>query len=394
VARVTTTCVVDEWFYKDGALRLQMALPWLDFAFGNKTLAGTPPTWDVSRMPSRAEVLPPDLRADWLGRGPTDPFWDAHSLRGTVLSGAVHVPVLHWTAWWDPFLRGQLRDYRDRRHGGHKHDRLLIDSADHEFNSLRAYQSTEQQVGVLAAAIRGFHDAIVNGTGTTGGSITLARAGESGPPSAMAPERLYLRDVEAARHGPEGGALDSAADVLPTPVVWVDDPADPVPNLESWIWGPLREGLPDEVRVQVRSDVLTFTGHEIQTSRTLLGKVSLHVRIRAQERKAHLVATLTDVRSDGHATRICDGVAVVHTVDEWVDIVLDLGPVGYVMHAAHRLRLSIAASSFPRYPASVPTRASWWVEVPPPARELRAEIGARSFLLIEPDDLFDERLVR
>ena len=385
IARVTTLRPYDEWLHRDGVFRLDLALPWLDFAFGAADTVLTRPDWDdhgeIGRL---ADALPRALR-DRILKAEAGDDWERSS---RVDPAQITAPILHWTGWWDCLGHGHWEDARRRfATVPGRRDGMIVGPTDHEFHTWSRPADTAEQAGLVVE-----HADRILQLARSGAAlprlVTSARARrvDHGPKRANA--RLYLRDAGRALLGPEGGSLSSRPDALASGVAWMHDPAHPVPSLDGWVWGPLHAGLADETRSQIREDVATFTTGELRDEELLAGRIRLIVRA-GSERRWHLVAALTDVARDGSATRVTDGVRLVEGDTTWQSVEVDLGTVAYHMRAGHRLRLSLAASAFPRYPSSPCGPGAWWRDDLPDPHEIRIQVGPDARLEIELEPLLE-----
>jgi putative CocE/NonD family hydrolase len=140
---------------------------------------------------------------------------------------------------------------------------------------------------------------------------------------------------------------DSAKGVAST-VAWEHDPDRLVPSLITSFWAPLLV-QPDERDVEVRDDVLTFTGEARRAPLDLAGPVSAVLSLGSSAPSGHVMVKLVDVHPDGLALRILDGAAAFSDARPDAPITVELGHVGYRLRVGHRLRLEVASSCFPYY---------------------------------------------
>ena len=281
---------------------------------------------------------------------------------------------------------GQIRDFDRRRRSGHLNDILLVDPTDHEF---RAADGRPADRAHMVDLIDRVQDAYAFAVGRARRpSSRITPMGQGGVVTHS--QTWYLGSASYALAGPEGGSLSASPDALPRTFVWMHDPADPVLTQIDWLWGQLRDGLPDESRTHLRNDVATFTAAECRTAQTLLGEVRLGLNMRVRGHDAHVVAELCDVHPDGKAVQIVGGVSLVRARDGWQHVLVDLGFVGYTLETGHRLRLSIAASSYPQYPVD----PGAWGRGESVAQDIVAQTGNASFISLTKAPIFEAYQVK
>jgi len=386
VVRVTTPEIGPHWMYRQGVFRLQMNAQWAAFAWGGREAIDVQPDWSTRPL-SAIDFGGADMSAlgQWLGAGADERAW--RQLVGDVATRwtAVRVPVLHWGGWWDLMARGQIEAWERLVAAGAPGQRLLMGATDHSFNGfpplVPAPLSVERQLDEVAAFV----------THALGGGPAHALPArwelthdgwhESGswPPPDARLERLFLADPASAVFGPEGGALSLRPESVSGTVTWPHDPTSLVPSLETFVWGTLANGYPDERDAQVRDDVVTFSGVCVEAPLDVVGGVKLHLRIQASHRPSQIAATLSDVRPDGTAWRIAEGASVTEAGDP-VGLRIDLGPLAYRVQPGHRLRVALAASCFPRYLWASRDPMGAWNGDPGEEHELSLRIGRDSYL--------------
>jgi hypothetical protein len=159
------------------------------------------------------------------------------------------------------------------------------------------------------------------------------------------------------------GKLDTRPDGRKNVDRFTADPRRPVPSLGGALccsftlqpWGPA-----DQRPLDVRDDVLHFTSAPLPRDLRVLGEVLLEAEVATSVPDADFAAKLVDVREDGAATLVTDGLlrlryrsglerAAVYRPGESVAISISLGVTARAFPAHHRLRVDIAGSNFPRF---------------------------------------------
>ncbi|MEP6501829.1 MAG: CocE/NonD family hydrolase [Betaproteobacteria bacterium] len=185
----------------------------------------------------------------------------------------------------------------------------------------------------------------------------------SWPPPQAQVQRWYL-DGGGHANGAQGdGVLAPLAPAQPAHDDYVYDPNTPVPSRG----GPLcctgnpadRAGPVDQKDVESRPDVLVYTSRVLDAPLRIAGPLRASLRFASSAVDTDVVARLTDVWPDGHATNIQEGALRTRyrggfaqprlmAPGEPVTLAVDMRSIGYTLPAGHRLRLVITSSSFPR----------------------------------------------
>lgn len=369
VPRMTTTEVGTDWMYNQGVFNVGTMVEWAVHAWAENALLDHRIDWTVRPL---VDVVPTVLQGrrsasldTWWPHSPDDRYWiDAVYAGARPRPG--RIPTLHVGGFYDVFSRGQLRDHSRALRGALPADQFLeMGATDHFDDELSASGQVDDYAtdpGRLAAFLDhrylplalDFLDRYLHGRDRSlprvRWELGLAgwRESTSWPPPQARPLTLYPCDAAAASVGPQGGALSPRPDRVPATLTWVHDPLNPVPSMIEDPWRPLLR-LPDERTVQARDDVVTFTGETSPEPLDLAGPVRVVADLQADSPAAHLVARLTDVAPTGESRLIVEGAALVPGSDEGRTVVVDLGDTGYRVAVGHRLRLSLAASSYPRW---------------------------------------------
>jgi putative CocE/NonD family hydrolase len=143
------------------------------------------------------------------------------------------------------------------------------------------------------------------------------------------------------------------------------DPHDPVPTAGGRFVG---GGVADQRKNQSRSDVLVYTGPELAEDVEITGQCTVYVHAATTAVDTDFVAVLTDVRPDGYAHNLAEGV-VRGRFRESLDnpsplqpnfpyeFIIQLWKFSHLFRAGHRIRLHITSSDFPRWDRNAGTGA-------------------------------------
>jgi len=137
------------------------------------------------------------------------------------------------------------------------------------------------------------------------------------------------------------------------------DPADPVPtNGGNTLIIPV--GVKDQREVEGRQDVLVYTGTPQEKPLEVTGPLRVILYASSSALDTDFTAKLVDVRPDGYAQNIADGIlraryresqssAKLLAKGEVYELTIDLWATSHVFQAGHQLRLEVSSSNFPRY---------------------------------------------
>jgi putative CocE/NonD family hydrolase len=191
------------------------------------------------------------------------------------------------------------------------------------------------------------------------------------PPPAE-PQRWHLHaaaEAPGAAPAMPATAVSSAGLLAPEPPTgqeppspfWLD-PDDPVPTRggtlmlgQQYLRGPV-----DQLRTELRDDVLVFTSDALTAPLTVIGAVRMVAWVSAETPDTDLVARLCDVHPDGRSFNVVDGILRLRFREgldrevplqpgEIYRVEVDLWSTAQTFLAGHRLRLHVTASDFPRY---------------------------------------------
>ena len=137
------------------------------------------------------------------------------------------------------------------------------------------------------------------------------------------------------------------------------DPNDPVPTCGGTTLG-LPPGVYDQRKVEERHDVLVYTGDPLTQDLEVTGPISMRLHAASSAPDTDFVAKLVDVRPDGYAHNIAEGVMRARfreslsnptpiTPGQVYEFAIDLWSTSHVFKAGHRLRLEVTSSNFPRW---------------------------------------------
>jgi putative CocE/NonD family hydrolase len=340
------------------------------------------------------EELPnPDDLAPFVeggfGRGVDDEGWDYLNIEGQYEN--IDVPAFHIGGWYDCFLGETLKQYgamkQRSREAGMRPPRLMVGPWTHgDFGSTLGdldfgigsssiflnYRGdlTDAHLRWFDATLKGDEDAL---EGTPPVQVFVMgenrwRGYEEWPPPGSREEEWYLISDGTLRREP-GAAEDE-------PARYDYDPDDPVPTVGGSVLmaDVHRPGPRDQRGIEVRPDVLVYTGPVLEEAYTVLGPVYATLFAASSATDTDFVARLVDVYPDGRAICVADGIlrasaresypapGVVRPVapspiepGEVYEYVIDLWATGITFLPGHRMRVEVTSSSHPRWERNLNT---------------------------------------
>lgn len=310
---------------------------------------------------------------DWMENPGYGPYWQEMDLTDALVG--TEIPTLNVAGWYDPFLFGQMQVWAAlQREGKGSDHELMVGPWDHE-----AYQSIRSN----AAGDRFFGPTAVGGASGLGSAFLSwfdRHLKDDGPEATPDPVRYFHigpdqwspastwppGDEEHFLYLHSGGSAngrlgDGRLSPDPSPVDTVDsyryDPLDPVPTAGGrhlgFRYG--HAGIQDQAELELRQDVLVYTGPRLIEPFDALGPVRVFLYVRSSAPTTDFTAKLVDVHPDGYCANVAEGILRVAETDadlrgeEPSLIAVDLWDVAYRVEVGHRLRVEVSSSNFPRF---------------------------------------------
>jgi len=145
----------------------------------------------------------------------------------------------------------------------------------------------------------------------------------------------------------------------------VYDPDDPVPTHggNTLI---IAMGVQDQRPVEARDDVLVYTSTMMSDALEVTGPIAVTLYAASSAPDTDFTAKLVDVRPDGYAQNLADGIVRARYRDSRVapapltpgavsTFTIDLWATSHVFLPGHRIRVEISSSNFPRFDRNLNT---------------------------------------
>ena len=113
-------------------------------------------------------------------------------------------------------------------------------------------------------------------------------------------------------------------------------------------------GYRDDTALAERSDVLTFITAALEADLEVVGVPYLELAHEADSQSADVAVRISDVDVDGKSTNVSDGFTNLGDCSPTL-LRIDLDPVAHRFGMGHRIRLTIAGGSFPRFARNLGT---------------------------------------
>jgi putative CocE/NonD family hydrolase len=175
----------------------------------------------------------------------------------------------------------------------------------------------------------------------------------------------YLRSQGQANSLHGDGRLELVVPAEQLPDRFVYNPNDPVPTCGgNTLIIPM--GVQDQRRVETRQDVLVYTSAVVPAPLEVTGPIVVKLFAASSAVDTDFTAKLVDVRPDGYAQNLADGILRTRYRASRVrpaplipgqiyELTIDLWATSHVFLPGHRVRLEISSSNFPRFDRNLNT---------------------------------------
>lgn len=375
----------EDWAYENGALCLQLGLTWaIQLAAETARLnnrvrehhtlvaaAKHLPLYDA--IPSRPDVMAgiDSFFHDWLKNPYAGSYWD----KLTPQLADVDLPMLHIGGWFDPYLRGDIRLYREMAARTQPHH-LCIGPWGHIpwGRKVGAADFGPEAISLIDQLQIDWFDHILKGkTWQAKSPVCLFEMGRNqwrylaAWPQDGSRQIYFLHSDGLANIREDNGQLSVEPTGAGHDDVIVHDPWNPAPSLGGH--SAIPAGVFERTAVDARGDVLTYTSAPLTEEMRVVGVVEVECAIATSALSYDLCAVLSRVK-DGKVYNLTQGYLRTSVVQpptqspetrgaaQHSSIVrLPLHPTCFSLSADEALRLSLSAACFPAYPVNPGTGA-------------------------------------
>jgi len=325
---------------------------WLLSSTGRRDLSQKPEPWLALSREKRAEVFekyPEQKQAYWdfYSHKEFDAYWKQKGFwPAGYYKEMKDVPMLFVSGWYDAGVDSNLEHFSELPRFQESMKKVIIGPWPHDYGKAECGDGVFPGAELDERSIQlDWFDHWLKGkplraddpapiryycmTGMRGGEW---RTAASWPPSGARPVRLYLHS---------GGTLDFAPPQSEAPSTYVHDPANLVPTAG----GRFKTCIVDQRAIEMRPDVLSFTGAPLAKSLEVTGRVRSGLWVSSEAEEMDFMARLVDAHPDGYAMIVAEGQIRVHRVGE---AEIDLGSVSNVFQEGHRVRLDVMSSNYPK----------------------------------------------
>ena len=292
--------------------------------------------------------------------------------------GAVDVPALHLTGWFDIDVGGSIAHYTGMVESAgsaraRANQRLVIGPWTH-MDPFYELPSTHGELDFGPDAARDYAGLLVDWFDRQFGRVPGEAEPESGisyfvmgantwrhshawPPPGVTELELYLDSATGANTASGDGRLAPEPVVGSPPDTYAYDPRDPVMSIydKDAYYAPL-----DQAPLDHRRDVLVYRSEPLDRALEVVGPVRVELWAASSAADTDFSARLVDESPDGRALGISSGLVRARYRDGVENpallepgapyqFTIELLPTAYRYEAGHRIRLQIASSDFPDY---------------------------------------------
>jgi putative CocE/NonD family hydrolase len=293
---------------------------------------------------------------DWIAHSKHDDYW--RTLKPDLTD--VDLPMLHVGGWFDPYLTGDLRLFKEMvarskypQHfwvGPWSHIPWNHKVGDMDFGPAAMNPIDRLQIRWFDYWLKGKDTKLLDEL-----PVHLFEMGSNQWrsfnqwPSSSKTQTYSLKSNGLAAMREDDGALvltqPQAATTIVSDVL-IHDPWRPVPALGGHASFP--PGSFDRSALDGRSDILTYTTALFKTALTVVGDVTVKLNVQTDAASYDLCAVLSVVYPDNRVFNLTQGYKRINN-GQAQPISLTLQPTCFQLMAGQALRLSLSAACFPAY---------------------------------------------
>ena len=325
-----------------------------------------------------AERLEPVARylAEYLRHPEDGPAW--WRINVARQHRQVAVPMYHVTSWYDIFLHGGIANFRGLRaeamtETARAAQKLLIGPWAHLFPYTSPTSTGTGDIDFGPAALIDLHEIQLRWFDHWLKGIDTGILDEPPVKIFVMGDNRWRDEHEwplaRTRYTPfylhRDGVLSPEAPREEQADHFVYDPDDPVPTRggNTLI---LAMGVQDQRPVETRADVLVYTSAVVTDALEVTGPLVVTLYAASSAPDTDFTAKLVDVRPDGYAQNLADGIVRARYRDSRVaptlltpaevsPFTIDLWATSHVFLPGHRIRVEISSSNFPRFDRNLNT---------------------------------------
>jgi hypothetical protein len=314
---------------------------------------------------------------DMLAHPAYDDYWKRFDIASR--HGEFDTPALHLTGWYDTLLTGTLGNFdglraKARSEKARKYQRLVVGPWTHARPTRESTRIGPVDFGPEAGLdsrelmVRWFSYWLAAGDASilAAPPVRLFVMGENRwrdeqewPLARARATPFFLTSGGRANTSRGDGVLGSVAPEKASPDFFTYDPWDPVPSGETGGYSRAPADSPT-FTLGERADVLVYTSAPLSTALEVTGPIELVLWVASSAPDTDFTGKLMDVFPEGTARTLSDGILRTRyrrsktspeplTPGEPVEIRIDLGATSNVFLPAHRIRLEVSSSNFPRF---------------------------------------------
>jgi uncharacterized protein len=405
---VTGSDFYNGWIYEGGAFQFGFNVFWIWLMSNPRGVGKLEQIY--RHLPLR--TLPVDdlvwsrLYAHWLAHSTDDHYWRSLSINRRY--DRIDVPAFIVGGWYDVFIRGTLENYVGLR-ARNQPVRLLVGPwahgstygpyPEHSFDLF----APDDTIDVADLQLRFFAQHLLGEENGFGGGqpVRIFVMGENRWRDEDDWPLARARETDWFLHADELLSRDAPGDERPDEFVY--DPNDPAPTIGGPTSLPARMMKPnsgplDQRRLAERDDVLAYESAPLDEPLEVTGPLAVHLHAATTAPDTDFVAKLVDVRPDGTAIILAEGVLrarfregfdreVLLEAGRPYELRIDLAATSNVFGAGHRIQLLVTSSSFPRFDRNPNTGHALGVDGPDDLQAARQTIfhdAARPSRLVLP----------
>ncbi len=315
---------------------------------------------------------------DWVGRPTYDDYWRAISNEDKW--GEIAAPALNMGGWFDLYSKATFVNFNGLRLGGRtpeaRQSRLICGPWPHSLSASTKTGDVDFGAGSMVDLealelrwfdywLKGIDNGIVKEPPLRLFLMGINEWRDEGewPLARTQWQRWYLHSGGRANSLVGDGALTTDTPGDEPTDTFTYDPDFPVPTLGGnnccsphiVAWGPY-----DQRAVEMRGDVLCYTSAPLAEDLEVTGPVKLILYAATDAPDTDWTGKLVDVRPDGYAMSLCDGIVRARyregrtapklpEAGRVYEYEIDLWVTGNVFRKGHRIRAEVSSSNFPRF---------------------------------------------